>query len=244
MSIKIGDSVTITRQGLLSGQIAEVTGLDDSGLIQVTLADGTIAMLAAVELDKHKPLTQADTSPTTMVRLPHGTAVKVDGRTLEAVLCVVKVTPDVRRQLEDAYQQELQDVQIDDHSTAGDDFGPPPMEAVPAQSAYPQPMGYAVTPPPMTAAMGVDYSRIQLARGLLESFMHMRHHMVEAAGGGNDNPLDVEGDEWKQRVVAENAHIFEFSHYEEALYRNCCEVLSAFLKPPAQDKVDPHPTLQ
>lgn len=71
-------------------------------------------------------------------------------------------------------------------------------------------------------------ARLNLARGLVDSFMHMRHHMLEAVTGeGPDDTLP--GDEWKYRKSGENKHIFEFSPEEASLYKDACSLLSGFI---------------
>jgi hypothetical protein len=81
---------------------------------------------------------------------------------------------------------------------------------------------------PMPPQADENLVRLSLARQLLDIFIHMRHHMIEAAGVPDEENTEP-GEEWKQRQMAENAHVFEFSPSETKLYESACNVLATFL---------------
>lgn len=236
-----GMRVRITKEGLLHGQEGNVNAvdgemvivvLDDRTTVGVNLGEVQVIAQQSV-LHQAQPQQQQDTvSQFVQVKLPDGAMISVHGMQMESVFSIVKVHPHVRVQLQQDFNEHLPEVMLGGPpvGVAGQatPFGVPPVGAGGAipLAGMPNPgfPGHLGQPQQVTEKI----MRLSMARQLLDLFIHMRHHMIEAAGVPDDDDTEP-GEEWKQRRTAENANVFQFSDNETMLYTSACHVLSAYL---------------
>jgi hypothetical protein len=233
MMLSNGMRVRIIKDGILHGQEGSINGIDGETVV-VMLDDGTTVGVTPGDV---QPLPQQPdpTAQLVQVKLPEGAMIHVNGIPAETVLGVVRLHPQARFQLQQQFNEPLPEVQIGGHqvdSATGQatPFGVPLPGAggagpfVSGGMPHPSFPGAAI---PHTA-VNEDFVRLSLARQLLDLFLHMRHHMIEAAGVPDEDDVDP-GEEWKQHRLAENAPVFQFSETESHLYDSACNVLADFL---------------
>lgn len=167
------------------------------------------------------------------VKLPEGAVAMVNGVPVEIVLGIVKMPPAIHQQLSQHFQEELPQVVLGGQPAdmgQATPFGKP-FPGYGMAGGFPVPMGGAM-PHPAYPNQPVDqdepYLRLSFARQLLDTFMHMRYHMIDAAGIPDDEEA-APGEEWKQQRMAANAHVFKFTDSETKLYASCCNALAEFL---------------
>lgn len=215
----------VTAANPLQGKIGVV--MQESADRVVLQLDGNMLVdlpKEAVELLHEQPA--VTDAACVQVKLPEGMTVVVNGQPLELAFGIARVTQELRQQLQQLFNQPLPEVQFTTQTAPGPPGAP---HGVPPQCMPPASYPPAVQHNP--AATHERHNQLFLARHILEVFMSMRHHQLDVAsglGGDNDEQM-MPGEEWKQRVAAENAHVFDFTDNEQALYDACCRRLTAFI---------------
>lgn len=258
----LGANVEVIKQGPLLGLKGKVKNVDpDGNKIAVEICDDVAVVMPIHDVQLLAPADPPPADPNRFtVQLPENTVIMAGGLALKTTICVVTVNAAQHRELEDSFRHEIPIVLVERNPQGSPDAfhqsGPQPAQPVRAQAPLPHvhlpfgpspydapPYGYTgpgayFPPPPFDAEQDEKYTRLAMARSLMLVFMQMRRHMLEATGLGEHNDV-VEGDEWKLRILKDNAQIFKFSESETQLYESCCRVLNAFLaENPHTDPVD------
>lgn len=235
MTLQPGMRVRIIKSGLLAGQEGTITSVS-APLLTVELdVDETLVMLGVHEVQALPNPTATASDGCVQVQLPQGLPLQVCGHAVEAVVCIVRMPAQLRAWLQQQTGQQFPDAMV--QASSGPVELPPwagqagmPFNSVPAGWG-PQPPAAAVPPVrPVPVATGNlslptpgEATRLQMARHLVEMFLHMRMHTGDAMG-----PPAVPGDEWKQLDDDEE---FSLTEPETRLYGTCCDVLTTFLQP-------------
>lgn len=239
MTLQPGARVRIIKPGLLAGQEGTITSVS-SPLLSVELdADETLVMSGLHEVQLLQPAQPVPPTPlsgsTVQVRLPDGVPVHVCGHAVDPVVCIVSMPARLR----DFLQQHTGRL-FEDAVVQRADEPPPPMPWAAAQGmpfaggqpgwGVPQPVSPVPSPgsgTPLTVELPTpgEATRIQLARHMVELFLHTRNNLADAAAG----PPVAPGDEWKHSD--EEGTVFALTGAETRLYDTCCDVLTTFLQP-------------